>query len=165
MLYLLTTPSALHKLRAEMDQGIKDGRISSPVTNAEAKELPYLQAVIKEGLRMHPPFIGLLAKEVPPQGEVIKGRFVPGGTKIGHSIWHAQRSEKVYGSDAEVFRPERWLEVVDEKAARLMEDTVQLCFGYGRWGCLGKGIALMELNKVFIEVREGFRYMEVCCGC
>ncbi|KAL0254995.1 hypothetical protein SLS55_009519 [Diplodia seriata] len=152
LLHLLTTPGALFKLREEIDAGIREGRISSPITNAEARELSYLQAVIKEGLRMQPPFIGLLAKEVPPQGEVIKGKFVPGGTKIGHSIYAAERSEEVFGKDADAFRPERWLEEPDEKKLRLMEDTQQLVFGYGRWGCLGKSIALVELNKVFVEL-------------
>ena len=45
--------------------------------------MPYLQAVIKEGLRIHPPITGLLTKVVNPGGEVAKGRFVPGGTGIG----------------------------------------------------------------------------------
>ncbi|KAL1646365.1 hypothetical protein SLS58_003325 [Diplodia intermedia] len=152
LLHLLTTPGALFKLREEIDAGIREGRISSPITNVEARELSYLQAVIKEGLRMQPPFIGLLAKEVPPQGEVIKGKFVPGGTKIGHSIYAAERSEEVFGKDADAFRPERWLEEPDEQKLRLMEDTQQLVFGYGRWGCLGKSIALVELNKVFVEI-------------
>ncbi|OJD37098.1 cytochrome p450 [Diplodia corticola] len=164
MLHLLTTPGALFKLRREIDRGTEGGRISTPITNAEAKELPYLQAVIKEGLRMQPPFIGLLAKEVPPQGEVINGMFVPGGTKIGHSIYAAERSEKVFGKDADAFRPERWLEEPDEKKLKLMEDTQQLVFGYGRWGCLGKSIALLELNKVFVELLRVFDFALVNPG-
>ncbi|KKY26578.1 putative cytochrome p450 [Diplodia seriata] len=164
LLHLLTTPGALFKLREEIDAGIREGRISSPITNAEARELSYLQAVIKEGLRMQPPFIGLLAKEVPPQGEVIKGKFVPGGTKIGHSIYAAERSEEVFGKDADAFRPERWLEEPDEKKLRLMEDTQQLVFGYGRWGCLGKSIALVELNKVFVELLRMFDFALVNPG-
>lgn len=67
----------------EIDEGIADGRISSPITDAEAKQLPYLQAIIKEGLRILPPVSGLMDKEVPPEGDTIDGYFVPGGTKIG----------------------------------------------------------------------------------
>ncbi len=43
MLYLLSTPVAYRTLQAEIDAGVKSGRISNPVSNAEANELPYLQ--------------------------------------------------------------------------------------------------------------------------
>lgn len=43
MLYLLSTPRAYRALQAEIDAGIRSGRVSNPVTNAEASELPYLQ--------------------------------------------------------------------------------------------------------------------------
>lgn len=43
MLYLLSTPRAYRALQAEIDAGIRCGRVSNPVTNAEANELPYLQ--------------------------------------------------------------------------------------------------------------------------
>ena len=33
-----------------------------------------------------------------------------------------------------------------------MNETVTLCFGYGRFGCLGRGVATMELNKAVVEV-------------
>jgi hypothetical protein len=40
----MSTPRAYHALQAEIDEGIRAGKVSSPVTNAEANELPYLQA-------------------------------------------------------------------------------------------------------------------------
>jgi hypothetical protein len=43
MLYLMSTPRAYHTLQAEIDEGIRASKVSSPVTNAEANELPYLQ--------------------------------------------------------------------------------------------------------------------------
>ena len=49
------------------------------IISAEARKMPYLQAVIKKGLRIHPPITGLLAKLVNPGEEVIKGHFVLGG--------------------------------------------------------------------------------------
>lgn len=58
----------------------------------------------------------------------------------------------MYGADADVFRPERWLEVEDEGRLESMRRSVELVFGYGKYGCLGKGIAFLELNKVFAEV-------------
>jgi hypothetical protein len=53
-LYLITNPRVLSKLRAE----IAAASASVPITDAEARKLPYLQAVIKEGLRIWPPVVG-----------------------------------------------------------------------------------------------------------
>ena len=43
LVLLATTPHAYYRLQAEIDSGIADGRISTPITGAEGKELPYLQ--------------------------------------------------------------------------------------------------------------------------
>ena len=56
MLRLLSNPYAYKKLVDEINEGIKAGKISSPVTDPEARQLPYLQAVIKEGLRIKAPY-------------------------------------------------------------------------------------------------------------
>jgi cytochrome P450 len=82
-LNLLTSPSILGKLRAEIDEAIKAGQISSPIKDTEARKLTYLQAFIKETLRLWPPIQGLLQKVVPPEGDTINGVFIPGGTFIG----------------------------------------------------------------------------------
>lgn len=82
-LNILTSPSILAKLRSEIDEGIANGQISSPIKDSEARKLTYLQAVIKETLRLWPPVQGLLLKEVPPEGDTFKGTFLPGGTFIG----------------------------------------------------------------------------------
>lgn len=127
--------------------------ISSPIiTDAEARKLPYLQAIIKEGLRIWPPIAALLSKEVPAGGDVLNGLFVPGGTRIGWCPWGIFRNTKTFGEDADTFRPERWLEARSPEKTKEMEDTLGLVFSYGRHACLGKNVALMELNKVFVEV-------------
>lgn len=58
ILYIISNFRVLRKLRAEIDGAVRAGRISSPITNAESLELPYVQAVVKEGLRIHPPSSG-----------------------------------------------------------------------------------------------------------
>lgn len=100
---------------------------------------------------MQIPFSGLNMKEVPPEGDTIDGRFVPGGTRIAHNTYAVQRRQDIFGDDADVFRPERWLNA-DPEQRQLMVQTTELVFGYGRWGCLGKPVALLELNKVFVDV-------------
>lgn len=109
------------------------------------------QAVIYEGMRIHPPFVGLTLKEVPPGGDIIDGKFVPEGTRIAPSTWSMAHKKSIFGQDAELFRPERWTEAGEDQAAE-MRRTVELIFGYGRWACAGKPIAFLELNKIFFEV-------------
>ena len=83
LLFLITTPRVLWRLRAEIDEAVNSGSISNPIKDQEARALPYLQACIKEGLRMFPPVTGLVSKMVPPEGDTINGVFLPGGTDIG----------------------------------------------------------------------------------
>jgi cytochrome P450 len=144
-LYIITTPRVLAKILAE----ISGATLSSPISDAEAKNLPYLQATLKEGLRIWPPVIGLMAKKVPPEGDTINGKYVPGGTKIGYGGFSIFRNKKIWGEDADMFRPERWLEGEKIKEQEL---NLEVIFNQGRYQCLGKNIALMELNKVFVEV-------------
>ncbi len=59
--------------------------------------------------------------------------------------------EKLWGNDADVFRPERWVDANPEEW-RSMNTMLDLNFGSGKYSCLGKPIAMMELNKVFVEV-------------
>lgn len=156
-LYLLTNPRVHSKLLLELGSASKSTPISTPITNAEAKNLPYLQAVIKEAMRIQPPFAGMVPKKVPPLGDTIKGRFVPGGTNISHNPCGVHRNTTIYGADTEVFRPERWIEASEEDRLR-MEQTLDLNFGYGRWSCLGKNVALKELDKVVFELLRTFEF-------
>lgn len=122
------------------------------------------KATIYEGLRIHPPLHNLLTKVVPPQGDTLDGKFVPGGTKIAANKWSLLRDKAVFGEDVDIFRPERFLadrRFADAKDSEMgtnsqkiteMERHVELAFGYGRYACAGKTIAMMELFKFFFEV-------------
>lgn len=100
---------------------------------------------------MRPPAPILFNKTVPSQGDVVDGLFLPGGTVIGQNLFPLMRSHEHWGDDAELFRPERFLEA-DDHARASMERLVEMVFGYGRYGCAGRPLAFMELNKVFFEV-------------
>lgn len=104
-----------------------------------------------EGLRQRPPAPGLYPKAVPPEGDTIHGKFIPGGTAIGMNTSSLFASKKHFGVDADVFRPERFTEASEDDRQE-MERLVELCFGHGRYMCAGKPVAFMELNKVFFEV-------------
>ncbi|KAL9052029.1 MAG: hypothetical protein Q9162_005648 [Coniocarpon cinnabarinum] len=155
-LHIISSPRVFSALRTEIDTAIRSGAVSSPITDDQSKRLPYLQACIKEGFRIWPPFTGLLVKLVNPGGENIDGTFIPGGTQIGHCTWGLMR-HRVFGNDADFFRPERWLEAENEpERLKEMEGIVDLIFGSGRWLCLGKTLVLIELRKVFVELIRRF---------
>lgn len=71
-----------------------------------------------------------------------------------------RNNRSLYGEDAHVFRPERWLidTATEEAKSRLaqMMKTNDLIFGYGRWQCLGRNIALIEIYKVVFELFRHF---------
>lgn len=152
ILHIITNPRVNERLLEE----IRDASITTDViSDAKARTMPYLQAVIKEGLRIWPPVAGLQSKEAPPQGDTWKGVFIPGGTRIGYCAWGIYRDEELWGKDAGELRPERWLNA-DEAKLKEMESTLDLIFSYGRWQCLGRPVAMMELNKIFVQVSASY---------
>ena len=67
--YLCNNPMAKAKLREELDLAREAGTISDPITFREAQALPYLQAVIKEGLRIHSATGFIMPRIVPNEGK------------------------------------------------------------------------------------------------
>ncbi|KAL8383263.1 hypothetical protein RB595_006832 [Gaeumannomyces hyphopodioides] len=156
IMMLCQSPFAYSRLLQEIDETIRANSLGERQISMElAKTLPYMQAVIYEGIRLSPPFTGLLMKEVPAGGDTVEGKFVPAGTRVGVAIRAVMLRADVFGPDVRTFRPERFLEC-DEATRGRMQQTVELAFGYGRWMCAGKPIALMELNKTYFELFRRF---------
>lgn len=152
LLLLLTNPRVYRKLQTEIDVAIADGKITFPVVqNAEALQLPYLQAVIKEGLRLWQPLNGIVTKDSPNEDITINNVYIPANTQVCLSSHSMMRRMDLFGPDPDIFRPERWLDT-DTDRIKEAERIWELTFGTGRFTCLGKSLALMELNKVFVEV-------------
>ncbi|KKY23502.1 putative pisatin demethylase [Diplodia seriata] len=86
--HLLRNPSALARLRAELAAARAAGNASDPITYAEAQRCEYLQAVLKETLRMHPAVGQPMMRRVPVGGgggvEVVPGTWLPAGAEFGH---------------------------------------------------------------------------------
>jgi len=171
-LYIMTNHRVYAKLQREIDDAVAQGRAAAAPGSSEGiasyaavKQLPYLQAVIREGMRVWPPVVNLFPHDVPAGGDTVvvggKPYFLPGGAEIGHSVRSMQHNKAIFGDDADVFRPERWLPVGEaddaekERLAR-MARTNDLIFSYGRWQCLGKGVAQMELSKTLFEAFRNF---------
>jgi hypothetical protein len=94
--------------------------LSDPITFDQGQRLTYIQACIKEGLRLHPAVGMLLERLVPNGGATFDGVFFPAGTIVGINPWVVALDKNVYGKDANEFRPERWLEASAEEH-KLME--------------------------------------------
>ncbi|CAK7271319.1 hypothetical protein SEPCBS119000_004539 [Sporothrix epigloea] len=155
LLYIITNPQVYARLQREIDEGVRAGRISSPISDAEARRFPYLQAVIREGMRMWPPATGLLPK-FSATDDIICGVRVPAGTSVAWAPWTVMHNKAVFGEDSYQFRPERWLDAPPEQL-RVMEQTAMLGFAGGsRYECLGKNVAMIELNKIFVELLRRF---------
>lgn len=168
LLYIMTNPRVYKKLQAEIDNAVTSGIApASPdvISDAAARQMPYLSAVVREGMRVHPPVVNLFSRIAPDAGDVVtvqgKEYFIPGGTMVGYSAWSMHRNNtSLYGDDAAVFRPERWF--VDEsipaekEKLKQMVKTNDMIFGYGRWVCLGRNIALIEVHKCVFELLRHF---------
>ncbi|KAK6330384.1 hypothetical protein TWF696_003480 [Orbilia brochopaga] len=142
---LLKYPRVMEKLRAELTAALPPTTTAIPpysITNA----LPYLSAVIKESLRLHPAVGILLERLVPEGGATIAGQFLPAGTIVGCNPWVVHRDPRVYGADADNFRPERWIEATDEQRAAM--ERSDLVFGSGKRTCIGRNISLLEVHKL-----------------
>lgn len=100
---------------------------------------------------MWQPLNGIVTKVAPSEGTSVNDIWIPGGTEVCFSKHSMMHRKDIFGPDAEVFRPERWL-INDSETLKVYERTWELSFSYGRFSCLGKGVALMELNKVFVAV-------------
>jgi len=97
-------------------------------------------------------------KEVPPEGDVIAGHRLPAGTWVGWNLRSMFRRKDLWGDDAELFRPERWLEAAaadkdgDGERFRYLAGLIDMAFGSGRFQCPGKLLAWTMLGKTIVEV-------------
>ena len=74
--YLLTNPDSLQKLTDEIRNSFSS---AADITLRSLTKLPYLQACLDEALRLYPPVPSTLPRLVRPEGDVVNGKFIPGG--------------------------------------------------------------------------------------
>ncbi|KAK4164391.1 putative cytochrome P450 pisatin demethylase-like protein [Cladorrhinum sp. PSN259] len=152
--HLMKTPEAYRKLREEIDSATEAGELSRPfIRYQEAAKLRYLDAVCKEGMRIHTSVGLALPRHVPPGGATIAGQWFPGGYRVAISPFLVQHDKGVFGEDADQFRPERWLE---SDAANKEKHIIG--FGDGPRICMGKNIALSEIYKLVPELIRSFDF-------
>ncbi|XP_013675137.2 cytochrome P450 705A1-like [Brassica napus] len=132
MAEILNNHKIFERLREEIDSVVGKTRL---IQETDLPKLPYLQAVIKESLRLHPPGV-LLPREF-EQGCKIGGLYIPKGTSLVINAYAVMRDIDSW-TDPDEFRPERFL---GEEDARREHVLNFLPFGAGRRACPGSNVA------------------------
>ncbi|KAI0128207.1 cytochrome P450 [Hypoxylon sp. NC0597] len=154
--YLLKNPRCYSKLREEVIGSEKTGEASRFISFKQSQEMPYLQAVIKEALRLHPATGLPLERVVPSGGATIAGQFFPEGSVVGVNTWIEHRNTRVFGEDANEFRPERWLSDDVEKVAFMNRHWMP--FGLGSRTCIGRHVSHLEISKLIPRLVRDFDF-------
>ncbi|KAK2605588.1 hypothetical protein N8I77_008414 [Diaporthe amygdali] len=146
--HFLRNPGTLERAGAEVDQIQNSDRM---LPFSEVRELPYLQACVKEALRIHTPIPMPLPRLAPKGGIEIGGRWFPEGITLSGFPWVLHRSRDLWGDDVDKFKPERWLG----------DDVVGLerCFmpfGAGFMSCPGQHLARIEVLKTTATIIRGY---------
>lgn len=113
----------MKKLLEELDQAREEGRLSEIVTWKQSRELPYLDACVKEAQRLYSAIGFCLERVVPQGGAQVCGRYFAEGTIVGMNPWVIHRDKHIFGPDANEWNPGRWL-IGDETQRRKMQNCL-----------------------------------------
>ncbi|CAF2074352.1 unnamed protein product [Brassica oleracea] len=137
---LLSHPECLKRLQEEVST-VSKGK--SSVSEDDIQDMYYLKAVIKETLRLHPPF-PLTVPHVSTEDVNLRGYHIPAGTQVMINLYAVGREVATWGPDADDFKPERHL---NSSVDFLGQDFELIPFGAGRRMCPGISFAAV-LNEV-----------------
>ncbi|KAK1712421.1 cytochrome P450 [Colletotrichum lupini] len=151
---LLTHPSKMATLRAELDAVVEDPQ--EDLTFTRLRKLPYLNACIEEAMRVYPPAPTPMPRMVPPRGRIVCGRHVPAGTRVDIPLYAIAHHPDNF-VDPEEFVPERWLEGSDRPAKYAVDrrDCVKV-FSAGPRDCIGKNFAYPEMRLIIASLLYNF---------
>lgn len=157
MAELVLNPDAQKKAQAELDAVV--GRERS-VKDSDIPNLPYVQAVVKEALRMHPPGPLLswarLSTEDVNMGD---GMCVPAGTTAMVNMWSITHDPNIWESPQE-FRPERFVVSEGGEDVDVRGNDLRLApFGAGRRVCPGKALGLATVNLWVAKLLHHFQWL------
>lgn len=137
----MANPQTLRRAQKEVDEVVGSG----PVEVEHLSKLPYITACLRETLRLTPTIGGTsMGPKADTKEDPItigSGKYlVKPGSRITMNLAKVQKDPKVYGDDAESFRPDRML---DEKFNKLPKNAWKP-FGNGSRACIGRGFAWQE---------------------
>ncbi|KAL4797409.1 cytochrome P450 [Aspergillus venezuelensis] len=145
---IVINPTVYGRLATELREAFPnpDARIDY----VTLERLPYLTAVIKEGLRLCFAVPGRMPRVVPASGAYFEGYYAPPGIVVSMSSWMMHNDKNLF-PNPEKFDPERWL---DPARAKLLEKNL-FSFGKGSRQCVGMPLAYCELyvtlGRIFRE--------------
>ena len=139
LLELAKRPEHLNRVLKELDQHFG---VDGEVTFQSLREIPILENVIKEVLRLHPPLIFLIRKVMKDfyfKGYTVKaGKYVCASPRVSHRI------AEIF-PEPEKFDPDRYLEDRQEDA----QPFSWIAFGGGKHKCTGNAFAMLQLKAIF----------------
>ncbi|KAI0809864.1 trichodiene oxygenase [Xylaria sp. FL0064] len=140
----------LRRLRAEITATLRDDQNSSSILS-RLEQLPYLTAVLMEGLRLSPALATRAMRVSPNRDLSFRGQRIPAGTPVGMTTYLIHRDPDVY-SDPDQFKPQRWLDLQE----RLKLEKFYAPFSKGPRNCLGMHLAWAELYMTVAALVEHF---------
>ncbi|KAI0671192.1 cytochrome P450 [Trametes maxima] len=149
LMHQLSLPSCAHvqaRLHVELAS-------ATPCSATDLDALPYLDAVVKEGLRVFSPIPMSFPRVVPVGGRAVDGAWLPEGTIVSCQPHTLHRLDARVFPLPEEFRPERWLDA--EGAGE--RNQLFFAFAAGGRGCIGKNLALLEMKLLLKEVYSTYR--------
>uniref|UniRef100_A0A0D3C6F1 Uncharacterized protein n=1 Tax=Brassica oleracea var. oleracea TaxID=109376 RepID=A0A0D3C6F1_BRAOL len=150
MAELLANPITMAKAQAEIERMIgQDGLVQEP----NISEFPYLQAVLKETLRLHPPVPLLLPRKAETDVEIF-GYIVPKNAQVLVNVWAIRRDPDVWENPAQ-FEPERFLGKETDVKGKDYELTP---FGAGRRICPGLPLAVKMVSLMLVSLLYSFNW-------
>ncbi|RHN74850.1 putative geraniol 8-hydroxylase [Medicago truncatula] len=148
MAELIHNPNAMSKLKEELQQIIG---IGNPIDESDITRLPYLQAVVKETLRLHPSAPLLLPRKAKIDVK-IKGYIIPQGAQILINEWAMGRNPNIWDNPT-LFSPERFLgSEINFKGQHYQF----IPFGSGRRICPGMPLAIRMLHTMLGSLINSF---------
>ncbi|XP_026456227.1 protopine 6-monooxygenase-like [Papaver somniferum] len=146
---LMNNRYALHKARQEIDLLVGKDR---QVEDSDVKNLTYMNAIIKETMRLYP--LGFLLERDAKEDCEVGGFNIEGGTRLLINVWKLQRDPNVW-TDPMEFKPERFLtENADIDVGG--QHFELLPFGAGRRVCPGVSFALQFMHLVLARLIHGY---------
>ncbi|XP_047328532.1 cytochrome P450 CYP82D47-like [Impatiens glandulifera] len=148
---LINHPHALMKIEEELDIHVGKGRL---VEESDIPNLVYLQAVIKESLRLYPPAPLASPREV-TRDCVVGGYHVAAGTRLFLNVWKLHRDPKIWSEPLE-FRPERFMTTHRNIDIRGLNFEL-IPFGSGRRVCPGINFGMQMGHLVLASLLQSFQ--------
>lgn len=149
---LINHPNIMEKAAQEIDNVTGKTRL---VQESDISQLPYLQAIVKEILRLHSPAPMILRES--SEDCTIEGYHIPAKTRLFVNVWAMNRDPKYWENPLE-YRPERFMNETKILDVRGQNNFHYLPFGSGRRGCPGISLALQILHTSLAAIIQCFEW-------